>query len=749
MNLIFLDLATTYIPFLVQCTKAAGDKVNPTVDNLIIYEEGGADATFDSTTITGSPFDPAQINSKTGLWGVLVAKSAFTAGKFYIALWEMTVNSITTAKVERYFACNASSFKATGFSTHSAADVATLVLATPSQKVVTDASGYVTANLNGDLTSTMKASVNTEVDSALNTAIPVSPTADSINERIVAIDAEVAGLDGAAMRGTDNAALDSTVAKEATLTDATFGLAILDGELDSILTAVQGIQNVTRYAMWIPERLIRPDSGSKTYRIWLNIYDTIGNMEAPDSVPTLKVLNDAAVQRLAETPMILEDVGRYYYDYTLTNTSVLEGLNFTVKIIEGALTNYQTRPSEVTEFETDLNEILAEVLTHPTLSEIEASTTLAMKAHFVNGSGNITPPANKGIWDALGSGAKSISGLNDVSAADVKTAIEADGSKLDAVYDKLPTGNIGDATAASQTTIINYIDTEIASIINAISALQTDLGDPSVDVTTIYAQILLIKGYVDDLESRLTAARAGYIDNLSGGAVALNSTVAKEATLANATYGLSALKTLIDAIDTSTELQDRFTEIKGAGWTTETLKAIYTLIGTGGANLQAIRDAMKLAPSAGTPADGSIDDMLNAVDNRLDDLVSPIPYVIGLDVQISNIDEFAESITFDEKTAVAPVFVVTKNGESVDLAGKTAYFVIKKSIKDKLANKLLEKEGTISDTNKVTFSFAASDMTITPGSEYIGELSIWESSTCSDRRRFTVIINKVVKESLT
>lgn len=148
MENLILDLYPAYIPFVVQCTEADGDVVNPTVDNLIIYEEGGADATFDSTTITGSPFDPVQVNAKTGLWGVLVAKSVFTAGKFYIALWEMTVDTKTTAKVERYFACNSSQFKATGYSTLTAADV------------------------------------NSEVDNALDTAIPASPTSLSINDYV-------------------------------------------------------------------------------------------------------------------------------------------------------------------------------------------------------------------------------------------------------------------------------------------------------------------------------------------------------------------------------------------------------------------------------------------------------------------------------------------------------------------------------------------------------------------------------------
>jgi len=51
-----------------------------------------------------------------------------------------------------------------------------------------------------------------------------------------------------------------------------------------------------------------------------------------------------------------------------------------------------------------------------------------------------------------------------------------------------------------------------------------------------------------------------------------------KSTVDNVTYGLSALKTLIDLIDTSTELAARFTEIKGAGWTDETLKAIKALV---------------------------------------------------------------------------------------------------------------------------------------------------------------------------
>lgn len=106
---------------------------------------------------------------------------------------------------------------------------------------------------------------------------------------------------------------------------------------------------------------------------------------------------------------------------------------------------------------------------------------------------------------------------------------------------------VGDPATGSVYDLLSDIDVDLTPVTNALADLQTDLGNPSADVTTIYAQIVIIKGYVDELESRITSARAGYLDNLLGGAVALNSTVAKETTLANATYGLAALLAAIEA----------------------------------------------------------------------------------------------------------------------------------------------------------------------------------------------------------
>lgn len=111
MENIYLDLHSTYIPFVIQTTKSDGTKYDPSSSSLTIYEEDGADSSFSSSQITGSPFSLSQINSLTGLYGTMIPKSSFTTGKYYLALWELTVDSINTAGQEIYFVCNAESFK--------------------------------------------------------------------------------------------------------------------------------------------------------------------------------------------------------------------------------------------------------------------------------------------------------------------------------------------------------------------------------------------------------------------------------------------------------------------------------------------------------------------------------------------------------------------------------------------------------------------------------------------------------------
>ncbi len=101
MNIIKLDKSPPYIPFTVQLVGGSG-KTDPSAINLIIYEEGGGDASFDSTEIASSPFTPTKINGKTGYYGSMIDKSELTANKFYIALWEITIDGISIARQREY-----------------------------------------------------------------------------------------------------------------------------------------------------------------------------------------------------------------------------------------------------------------------------------------------------------------------------------------------------------------------------------------------------------------------------------------------------------------------------------------------------------------------------------------------------------------------------------------------------------------------------------------------------------------------
>mgnify|MGYP001588246579 CR=1 FL=1 len=111
----------------------------------------------------------------------------------------------------------------------------------------------------------------------------------------------------------------------------------------------------------------------------------------------------------------------------------------------------------------------------------------------------------------------------------------------DQVTAKLPTNYImGSSVQTAKDDEIDTIAVDVAGLDGAVmrgtdnaalASVCTEVRLAELAAANLPADIDAIKGYVDDLETRLSALRAGYLDNLSVGAVALDSTVAKEATL--------------------------------------------------------------------------------------------------------------------------------------------------------------------------------------------------------------------------
>ena len=103
-------------------------------------------------------------------------------------------------------------------------------------------------------------------------------------------------------------------------------------------TEVTSIQNNTRVVRSVPSVFERPDSGSTAFRLEIFLYDSDGNMEAPDSAPTVSAVNQAGTSRntnLDSTTMTLVATGHYRSTYTIADTHAIEQLLFEFSVVEG------------------------------------------------------------------------------------------------------------------------------------------------------------------------------------------------------------------------------------------------------------------------------------------------------------------------------------------------------------------------------------------------------------------------------
>lgn len=166
-----------------------------------------------------------------------------------------------------------------------------------------------------------------------------------------------------------------------------------------------------------------------------------------------------------------------------------------------------------------------------------------------------------------------------------------------------------------------------------LSAIQSDLDDPSqykADVsglatsgalTTVDGKVNAIKAKTDNLP--VSPAATG--DKMLLDADALDATAIKADAVAKLQDGLA--------------LESTLSEIKGVGWTDETLKAIKDATGGGGLDAQGVRDAVGLA-------NANLDTQLEAIQDDLDDPNQYKADVSGLatSAALSSVDGKVDSI---------------------------------------------------------------------------------------------------------
>ncbi len=200
---------------------------------------------------------------------------------------------------------------------------------------------------------------------------------------------------------------------------------------------------------------------------------------------------------------------------------------------------------------------------------------VAQKSHLVQGSGDITPPSNKGIWDALGTGATSISGLNNITAQNVW---EYGTRQLTNANNITSTGNAivihtDHKVMLAGTTHTSAVVPTVTVVTNAVGIDWNAISNPTATVgltNTTVGICTLNSDMVGTNNAALAAtaltdvtwtdARAGYIDELSS---------------ANIPTDLAAIQTVTDALPNSGALSDIDTGVNN----------IETQVGTAGAGL--------------------------------------------------------------------------------------------------------------------------------------------------------------------
>ncbi len=255
---------------------------------------------------------------------------------------------------------------------------------------------------------------------AIPTAADNRAEMDSNSTQLTTIAGDVANIDGAAMRGTDNAATASALSTHDGKLDT------VDSNVDTVVAKLPAgtiadsdeigvVQDNSLGKIKVERFMDIPASGTNTYRIEFALYDMAGNMEAPDSAPTIEVVTQDGTSRnanLSATTMSLVSTGRYRVTYSVADSHAAESLDITVSAVEGGATCVYSTTIKVQDgignkIETMYQRLIEEnpeVTTPPSgatsaLDQLAWIETLITNRHYSDNSGT---PSTETVYNRAG-----------------------------------------------------------------------------------------------------------------------------------------------------------------------------------------------------------------------------------------------------------------------------------------------------------------------------------------------------------
>lgn len=158
--------------------------------------------------------------------------------------------------------------------------------------------------------------------------------------------------------GSDVTSIKGTVEDTNTeVKSPTHGLSEIKNVVDALETAIGQIQNNTRFTATMPSQMVILQTGAKSYRVWVALFDTAGNLEDPDSNQiTVSIQNDAGANRndylvgsvaSAAVDMTRDSLGVYYIDVDIPDTAVEEQNIYFFDYLENAVALRQVRTTSL------------------------------------------------------------------------------------------------------------------------------------------------------------------------------------------------------------------------------------------------------------------------------------------------------------------------------------------------------------------------------------------------------------------
>jgi len=261
----------------------------------------------------------------------------------------------------------------------------------------------------------------------------------------------------------------------------------------------------------------------------------------------------------------------------------------------------------------------------------------------------------------------------------------------------LPTADY--ATAGTQSQILGAISANAANnagIAQALEDIETLAGDVAVIPTqpalasntpTMGALVAQFGSPMQSTYNVATGTQGASILTAIG-------TPAQASVLANANTHIGQVKTVVDSIGTVANKQDTTLEADGEDWKFTAAALIESPVGTGGftsedrtlletaaeggtgLTAQETRDAMKLAPSRGTPAAGSLDKQVDDIQTKTDSITAGKVTVYSVLTATGEIKTLVVGDAFDATNSRAILFV--DEGDDWPTLSGTVHFSIAK-----------------------------------------------------------------------